>query len=306
MPHKPKNKKMDKLLRIIHLLRFIRDCNRKGIYPNYQQIHKEMDSYLGEKGYNRQLFERDKETIRDEWHYDLRYEDETYALYEDENQLIVDDLLAAYILFTVQNQDGKLPECVIAESRQHTGTNHIADCIEAIEAHKELHITYYDYRDEQTKAYTLQPYKLKHKDYKWYVLAVDKQDSNVPFKAFALERVRSLEIGDTFRPNKQLDFYSPYYNAFGMFTDGKAEKVVLQFDHRDGNYLKASPIHHSQRVIAETATHITFELYVKPTLDFIMELMKRSWSLTILEPTSLRERFVEYWQEAVKRNLEVH
>ena len=296
---------MDKLLRIIHLLRFIRDCNRKGIYPNYQQIYKEMDSYLGEKGYNRQLFERDKETIRDEWHYDLRFEDETYALYEDENQLIVDDLLAAYILFIVQNQDGKLPECVITETRQHTGTNHIADCIEAIEAHKELHITYYDYRDEQTKAYTLQPYKLKHKDYKWYVLAVDKQDNSVPFKAFALERVRSLEIGATFRPNKELDFYSLYYNAFGMFTDAKAEKVVLQFDHRDGNYLKASPIHHSQRVIAETETHITFELYVKPTLDFIMELMKRSWSLTILEPTHLRDTFVKYWQEAVKRNLEV-
>lgn len=137
------------------------------------------------------------------------------------------------------------------------------------------------------------------------MLAVDKQDTSVPFKAFALERVRSLEIGATFRPNKQLDFYSTYYNAFGMFTDAKAEKVVLQFDHRDGNYLKASPIHHSQRVIAETATHITFELYVKPTLDFIMELMKRSWSLTILEPTHLRDTFVKYWQEAVKRNLEV-
>ena len=90
-----------------------------------------------------------------------------------------------------------------------------------------------------------------------------------------------------------------------MFTDAKAEKIVLQFDHRDGNYLKASPIHHSQRVIAETATHITFELYVKPTLYFIMELMKRSWSLTILEPTHLRDTFVKYWQEAVKRNLEV-
>ena len=76
------------------------------------------------------------------------------------------------------------------------------------------------------------------------MLAVDKQDTSVPFKAFALERVRSLEIGATFRPNKQLDFYSTYYNAFGMFTDAKAEKVVLQFDHRDGNYLKASPIHH--------------------------------------------------------------
>jgi putative transcriptional regulator len=36
-----------------------------------------------------------------------------------------------------------------------------------------------------------------------------------------------------------------------------------------------------------------------------MELMKRSWSLTILEPTHLRDTFVKYWQEAVKRNLEV-
>ena len=66
---------------------------------------------------------------------------------------------------------------------------------------------------------------------------------------------------------------------------------MLQFDHRDGNYLKASPIHHSQTVIAETATHITFELYVKPTLDFIMELMKHSWSLAILGTYSLARYF---------------
>ena len=67
----------------------------------------------------------------------------------------------------------------------------------------------------------------------------------------------------------------------------------------------ASPIHPSQRVVSKTNTRITFELYIKPTLDLIMELMKRSWSLTIVEPQHLREKFLKYWEEAIKRNKKV-
>ena len=90
-----------------------------------------------------------------------------------------------------------------------------------------------------------------------------------------------------------------------MFTDAQAERLVLEFDHRDGNYLIASPIHSSQKVIRQTPKHITFELYVKPTFDLIMELMRRSWSLTIIEPEHLREEFLNYWKDAVKRNKKV-
>ena len=175
----------------------------------------------------------------------------------------------------------------------------------AIETCHELQLIYYDYRDEQTKTYTVQPYRLKHKDYKWYLLAVDVAHPEIPFKSFALERIHNIEEGDTFHPNKQLDFETPYRDAFGMFTDAPAERLVLEFDHRDGHYLQASPIHPSQKVVSNTKTRITFELYIKPTLDLIMELMKRSWSLTIIEPQHLREEFITYWQEAVKRNKKV-
>ncbi|WP_454938344.1 hypothetical protein [Capnocytophaga gingivalis] len=36
-----------------------------------------------------------------------------------------------------------------------------------------------------------------------------------------------------------------------------------------------------------------------------MELMRRSWSLTIIEPEHLREEFLNYWKEAIKRNKKV-
>ena len=209
------------------------------------------------------------------------------------------------MLLTAQNKDGLLPSYAIPEPRRNTGEEHLIDCMRAIETCHELQLIYYDYRDEQTKTYTVQPYRLKHKDYKWYLLAVDVAHPEIPFKSFALERIHNIEEGDTFRPNKQLDFDTPYRDAFGMFTDAPAERLVLEFDHRDGHYLQASPIHPSQRVVSNTKTRITFELYIKPTLDLIMELMKRSWSLTIIEPQYLREEFITYWQEAVKRNKKV-
>jgi putative transcriptional regulator len=254
--------------------------------------------------YDKQLFRRDREALEDK---DCKIErnKENGYFFDEEGSELIDDLLTAYMLLTAQNKDGLLPTYVIPEPRRNTGAEHLPDCMHAIEEHYQLQLIYYDYRDEQTKTYTVQPYKLKHKDYKWYLLAVDIARPEIPFKSFALERIRSIEEGDTFRPNKQLDFETPYHDAFGMFTDVPAERLVLEFDHRDGNYLMASPIHPSQRVVSKTNTRITFELYIKPTLDLIMELMKRSWSLTIVEPQHLREKFVKYWEEAIKRNKKV-
>jgi putative transcriptional regulator len=251
--------------------------------------------------YDKQLFHRDREALEEKGCEIERNKENGYFFNEEGSELI-DDLLTAYMLLTAQNKDGLLPMYVIPEPRRNTGAEHLPDCMHAIEEHYQLQLIYYDYRDEQTKTYTVQPYKLKHKDYKWYLLAVDIAYPEIPFKSFALERIRSIEEGDTFRPNKQLDFITPYRDAFGMFTDEQAERLVLEFDHRDGNYLMASPIHPSQRVVHKTDTRITFELYIKPTLDLIMELMKRSWSLTIVEPQHLREKFVKYWEEAIKRN----
>ena len=300
---------MEKIIRQFALLRYIRNCNRKGEFPKFQEIAKEMSQYVTERDSNRDrryrydklLFFRDRKALEEKGCKIERNKEKGYSFNEEGSELI-DDFLTAYMLLTAQNKKSLLPPYAIPESRKNTGSEHLSDCIRAIETCHELQLTYYDYRDEQTKTYTVQPYKLKHKDYKWYLLAVDIAHPEIPFKSFALERIRSIEEGKVFSPNNQLDFVTPYYDAFGMFTDAPAERLVLEFDHRDGNYLIASPIHPSQRVVHKTDTQITFELYIKPTLDLIMELMKRSWSLTIVEPQHLREKFVKYWEEAMKRN----
>ena len=303
---------MEKIIREFALLRYVRNCNRKGEFPKFQEIAKEMSKYVEEKEsnrdckyrYNKLLFFRDKVALEKKRCEITRNKENGYSFNEEGIELI-DDLLTAYMLLTAQNKDGLLPSYAIPEPRRNTGEEHLLDCMRAIETCHELQLTYYDYRDEQTKTYTVQPYKLKHKDYKWYLLAVDVAHPEIPFKSFALERIHNIEEGDTFRPNKQLDFETPYCDAFGMFTDAPAERLVLEFDHRDGHYLQASPIHPSQRVVSKTNTRITFELYIRPTLDLIMELMKRSWSLTIIEPQHLREKFLNYWGEAIKRNKKV-
>ena len=303
---------MEKIIREFALLRYVRNCNRKGEFPKFQEIAKEMSKYVKEREdnkerkyrYNKLLFFRDRVALEKKRCGITRNKENGYSFNEEGIELI-DDLLTAYMLLTAQNKDGLLPSYAIPEPRRNTGEEHLLDCMRAIETCHELQLIYYDYRDEQTKTYTVQPYRLKHKDYKWYLLAVDVAHPEIPFKSFALERINEIEEGDTFRPNKQLDFETPYRDAFGMFTDAPAERLVLEFDHRDGHYLQASPIHPSQRVVSNTKTRITFELYIKPTLDLIMELMKRSWSLTIIEPQYLREEFITYWQEAVKRNKKV-
>ena len=303
---------MEKIIREFALLRYVRNCNRKGEFPKFQEIAKEMSKYVKEREdnkerkyrYNKLLFFRDRVALEKKRCGITRNKENGYSFNEEGIELI-DDLLTAYMLLTAQNKDGLLPSYAIPEPRRNTGEEHLLDCMRAIETCHELQLIYYDYRDEQTKTYTVQPYRLKHKDYKWYLLAVDVAHPEIPFKSFALERINEIEEGDTFRPNKQLDFETPYRDAFGMFTDAPSERLVLEFDHRDGHYLQASPIHPSQKVVSNTKTRITFELYIKPTLDLIMELMKRSWSLTIIEPQYLREEFITYWQEAVKRNKKV-
>ncbi|KAA6368638.1 MAG: hypothetical protein EZS28_035836 [Streblomastix strix] len=89
-----------------------------------------------------------------------------------------------------------------------------------------------------------------------------------------------------------------------MFTDGHPQHVTFFVDHRDGNYIEAMPIHLSQR-LTRTSEGIIVELYISVTLDFIMELMSRSWSLKIIEPLSLRKRMREIYQEAERRNSQI-
>ena len=70
----------------------------------------------------------------------------------------------------------------------------------------------------------------------------------------------------------------------------------------DANYLISNPIHSSQHVMEDSGTEVTFELNLRITPDFIMEIISRSWSVKIIKPESLRKQVCDIYIKALERN----
>lgn len=294
-----------KFLRMIFLVRTVLNENGKlKVEDIIHKIEKQFEAYRDNKdlrieGYK--TFDKDKKSIRDSWKINLECDNfNRYSINTDFEGVFQNDLLNSAIFLASLNTDLLLPGYVIPETRKNTGLHHFYQISRAIEDKIELKISYFDYISEQEKNKIIQPYFLKQKDFKWYVLATDS--SEVPFKSYALERIRDIETAGKFRP-KEIDFATPFQNAVGMFTNEEVVKVILEFDHRDGHYLKANPIHPSQKLLSENKEITQFEFFVKPNEDFIMEIMKRTWSLKIVEPEILKQKLIYYWQDALNRNL---
>ena len=295
-----------KFLRMTLVVRTILNENGKlSVEEILKKVEKQFEAYadmvdLRYEIYSPSTFNKDKSAIKEAWKIDLECDNQNrYFINTDFEGAFQNDLLNSAIFLASLNTDLLLPGFVIPETRKNTGMQHFYQISRAIEEKSELKISYFDYISEQEKNKTIQPYRLKQKDFKWYVLAADS--SEVPFKSYALERIRDIETAGKFR-SIEIDFETPFHHAVGMFTNEEAVKVILEFDHRDGHYLKANPLHASQKILSENKETIQFEFFVKPNEDFIMEIMKRSWSLKVIEPKFLREKFLDYWKGALKRN----
>ncbi|MBP3750816.1 MAG: WYL domain-containing protein, partial [Prevotella sp.] len=80
------------------------------------------------------------------------------------------------------------------------------------------------------------------------------------------------------------------------------EDIELSYDALDGRFLKSVPLHHSQRILVDNDEEFRISLRLRITNDFVMELLSRSRSLTVIRPQSLRERVRKVYEEALKRN----
>ena len=113
---------------------------------------------------------------------------------------------------------------------------------------------------------------------------------------FALDRIETLTLTEkTFDLPENFDLQRHFQDAFGIYVepDLATEEVIVKADTDQSNFLKGLPLHHSQRVIDETATYCVFSWRLKPSYDFIQELLKMNAHIEVLEPLSLRKQFKE-------------
>ena len=168
-------------------------------------------------------------------------------------------------------------------------------CLEAIEQKR--------HEGDKVRKKKVLPYYLKEDQQRWYLLAYD----NNILKTFNIDCIRNLQIlyEETFKRDMNIDANNLFKDSYGIWnqTDIPVENIELSYSALDGSFLKSIPLHHSQEIITDNEMEFRIRLRLRITNDFVMALLSRSSSLTVIEPSHLRERIRRIYEEAIKRHL---
>jgi proteasome accessory factor B len=262
-------------------------------------MHKlEQDDIDSTFEYAIRTFERDKKDIETLFGIVIKYnrKDKTYAIDEDEiEDQSITRMIDAFSIHHALQEGNKLSPSVFLEKRKSLGTEHIYGIIHAIQNLYLLEFTHRKHWEDCSTQREVKPIAIKESQQRWYLVALDKKDDTV--KTFGLDRITNLKITDTkFKPISY-NVAKEFKHALGVETYAPAEKVVLEFSNKQGNYIKTFPLHESQRIVEETNDTVLLEIYIHTTNDIIMELLKYGRNVKVVAPKSLvatmRERIGE-------------
>jgi len=148
------------------------------------------------------------------------------------------------------------------------------------------------------------PYALKEFRGLWYLLGKDDSDGRV--KIFGFDRIYEIKHKNNvkFIKDKNFDIVERFRDCYGIYApeNSQPEDIILSFDAENGKYLKANPLHSSQKILIDNDEEFRISLRVYVTLDFLQEILTRSWSLRVLQPDSLRRQVCEMYRNALARN----
>lgn len=130
-------------------------------------------------------------------------------------------------------------------------------------------------------------------------------DSGGVLKTYGVDRIVNLRVLEKeFKRDKNIDPDKLFKDSFGIWDspDIPVEEIELSYSPLDGKFLKNNPLHHSQEVLADTPEEFRIRLRLKITNDFIMALLSRSKSLTVVKPQSLRLTIKDIYERELERN----
>lgn len=296
--------KKSRQLRIISLLRNNKDgLSKEEIIKKIEKELKFSDEIFN---YVDITFKRDLSDIRTDFNIEIVY-NRKVKVYQIDSLKIEDSrldlMLNSFKVYNTFLGFETLPEHIIPEKRKSNGLENFAIISEAIANKMFVKFDYFKFDSNINEYKKVKPFALKESKNRWYLIG--SYENKEDFRAFGLDRISNLFIIEQkFNKFPEVEIINDYYiDSFAMFTEGEVEKIVLSFDLRDGNYINSYPIHHSQKSeFNNEKNRYIISLNIKITLDFIMELMSRAWSLEVIEPLHLRQQMATIFEEAYKRN----
>ena len=171
-----------------------------------------------------------------------------------------------------------------------SGRAFLTPIIEAMREGRIIRFSYQSYWWNEPKMVEAEPYCVKVFKQRWYVVVRNRMHEAL--RIYALDRILSLDFTDvTFEYPADFDPQAYFDASFGIIVDEECEIEAIQIKvyNNQSQYLRALPLHHTQKEIAKTDDYSIFEYILRPTYDFKQELLSHGDDIEVLSPAWLRE-----------------
>ncbi len=259
-----------------------------------------------EIGISQRTLQRDIKEIADMFDVEIKnYRGYGYYVADkpEETDIRYQELLMNFDLLTSMNQSSQTVGFIIPEHHRPKGRDSIPVLISAI---KEQRFVSFDYilvrRGDKLISKKVKPHFLKESLGLWYLLALDEHDT---LKAYGIDRMQNIIVDEeTFKRDDTINPDDLFKHSYGIWDDPSmpVEDIELSYSPLDGKFIKTTPLHSSQKILADNDTEFRISLRLRITNDFVMALLSRSASITVIKPLSLRTRIREIYKEAIERN----
>jgi len=197
-------------------------------------------------------------------------------------------LLNTFAINNLINESHKLKQRILFEEIP-SGREYLTPIIEAMRDNFSIEITYQGYWQDKPNTFEIEPYCVKVFKQRWYVIANSPYYQSI--RIYSLDRISELRMTDTsFDYPKGFDPQNFFIDSFGIIVDEKCktEKISIKVNRDESKYLRALPLHHSQEEAETKTDYSVFQYMLRPTYDFVQEILSHGDKIEVIEPESLR------------------
>ncbi|MCM1141970.1 MAG: transcriptional regulator [Muribaculum sp.] len=214
-----------------------------------------------------------------------------------------EQLLLNFDLLTSVSNDNEVSGYLLPEHHRPRGSENMPLLIDAIKNSQEVRFEYVLVRqDDKIISKQVKPHFLKESLGLWYLVALEEKNR---LKCYGIDRIVNLTLTENiFKRDDTIDASGLFKDSYGIWDDPAipVEDIELSYSPLDGKFLKAMPLHHSQEILVDNEQEFRIRVRLRVTNDFVIALLSRSNSLTVIKPVSLQERIVDVYKRALERN----